>query len=174
MNFFKEWLGQLGIKSEVDREDNKLTDVILRGQLRRLPVGLVRRARPRLDAELHDLRPARRVVRLVVLQPGVRQALRAAEHARWTTPRGQADVKKMQQMLFEDSPYLVTVYTGIGEAVRSDRFACLQPQPDPGGIWLFQYGAHNYLSSARRTRRRRLRRRDQRRPRRPPAARTRA
>ena len=30
------------------------------------------------------------------------------------------------------------------EAVRSDRFACFQPQPDPGGVWLVQYGAHNY------------------------------
>jgi peptide/nickel transport system substrate-binding protein len=28
--------------------------------------------------------------------------------------------------------------------VRSDRFACFQPQPDPGGVWLVQYGAHNY------------------------------
>jgi peptide/nickel transport system substrate-binding protein len=53
----------------------------------------------------------------------------------------------MQQILFEDSPYLVTAYSSIGEAVRSDRFACFQPQPDPGGIWLVQYGVHNYLSA---------------------------
>ena len=30
--------------------------------------------------------------------------------------------------------------------MRSDRFACFQPQPDPGGVWLVQYGAHNYSS----------------------------
>ena len=53
-------------------------------------------------------------------------------------------VKRMQQMLYEDSPYIVTAYTTTGEAVRSDRFACFQPQPDPGGVWLVQYGAHNY------------------------------
>ncbi len=53
-------------------------------------------------------------------------------------------VKKMQQMLYQDSPYIVTVYTTTGEAVRTDRFACFQPQPDPGGVWLVQYGAHNY------------------------------
>ena len=47
-------------------------------------------------------------------------------------------------MLYDDSPYLVTAYTTTGEAVRSDRFACFQPQPDPGGVWLVQYGAHNY------------------------------
>ena len=52
----------------------------------------------------------------------------------------------MQEILYEDSPYLVTAYTTIGEAFRSDRFACFQPQPDPGGILLFQYGVHNYLN----------------------------
>ena len=31
-----------------------------------------------------------------------------------------------------------------GEAVRTDKWACFQPQPDPGGVWLFQYGGHNY------------------------------
>jgi peptide/nickel transport system substrate-binding protein len=56
-------------------------------------------------------------------------------------------VKRMQQQLFEDAPYLVTAYTTTGEAVRSDRFACFQPQPDPGGVWLIQYGAHNYVSA---------------------------
>ena len=40
----------------------------------------------------------------------------------------------------------MTAYTSIGEAYRSDRWACLQPQPDPGGILLIQYGIHNYLS----------------------------
>jgi peptide/nickel transport system substrate-binding protein len=40
----------------------------------------------------------------------------------------------------------VTAYSSIGEAFRSDRFACFQPQPDPGGIWLVQYGAQNYLN----------------------------
>ena len=55
-------------------------------------------------------------------------------------------VKQMQQILYEDSPYLVTAYSTIGEAFRSDRFACFQPQPDPGGIWLVQYGVHNYLN----------------------------
>ena len=49
-------------------------------------------------------------------------------------------VKQMQQMLYEDAPYLVTAYDAIGEAFRSDRFACLRPQPDPGGICLIQYG----------------------------------
>ena len=45
-----------------------------------------------------------------------------------------AEIKKMQEILYRDSPYLVTAYSSIGEAVRSDRFACLVPQPNPGGI----------------------------------------
>jgi len=67
-------------------------------------------------------------------------------------PNGELDdatraetVKQMQKMLYADAPYLVTAYNTLGEAFRSDRFACLQPQPDPGGIWLLQYGAKNYL-----------------------------
>ena len=49
-----------------------------------------------------------------------------------------------QQILFEESPYLVVAYTTAGQAFRSDRFACFQPQPDPGGILLVQYGGRNY------------------------------
>ena len=52
----------------------------------------------------------------------------------------------MQEILYRDAPYLVTAYSSIGEAFRSDRFACFQPQPDPGGIWLIQYGVQNYLN----------------------------
>jgi peptide/nickel transport system substrate-binding protein len=55
-------------------------------------------------------------------------------------------IKRMQQILFHDAPYLVTAYTTTGQAVRTDRFACFQPQPDPGGTLLVQYGGHNYFS----------------------------
>src|ERR1044071_849054 len=50
----------------------------------------------------------------------------------------------MQEIVFRDSPYLVTAYTTTGQALRTDRFACFQPQPDPGGVLLVQYGAFNY------------------------------
>jgi peptide/nickel transport system substrate-binding protein len=73
-------------------------------------------------------------------------ALYRAQNAEMDDAARARDVKKMQQILYQDAPYLVTAYNTIGEAVRSDRFACLEPQPDPGGIWLFQYGAHNYLN----------------------------
>ncbi len=54
-------------------------------------------------------------------------------------------IKQMQEILYRDSPYLVTAYSSIGEAVRSDKFACLVTQPNPGGIWLEQYGVYNYV-----------------------------
>ena len=38
----------------------------------------------------------------------------------------------------------LSAYSAIGEAVRSDRFACFRQQPDPGGVWLQQYGSYNY------------------------------
>ena len=50
----------------------------------------------------------------------------------------------MQEQLYEEAPYIVTAYTAVGEAVRNDKFACFQPQPDPGGVWLVQYGGRNY------------------------------
>ena len=118
-----------------------------RRQLRRLPVGLVRRARPGLDAQLHDLRPARRLVGLVVLQRGVRRALPAQQHveidqakreSRWSSRCSRSSTRTRRTSC--------TAYTTIGEAVRSDRFACFQPQPDPGGVWLVQYGVHNYTT----------------------------
>ena len=64
----------------------------------------------------------------------------------------------MQEIIFRDSPYLVTAYTKYGQAVRTDRFACFQPQPDPGGVLLVQYGAFNYTLAPPGRRGRRLRR----------------
>jgi peptide/nickel transport system substrate-binding protein len=55
-------------------------------------------------------------------------------------------VKRMQQILYRDVPYIVTAYSKIGEAWRSDRFTGFEPQPDPGGVYLLQYGVHNYLN----------------------------
>ena len=67
------------------------------------------------------------------------------QHTQTDETARAAEIKKMQEILYRDSPYLVTAYSSIGEAVRSDRFACLVPQPNPGGIWLEQYGVYNYI-----------------------------
>ncbi len=53
-------------------------------------------------------------------------------------------VKQMQQMLYDDAPYLITYYYDNPEAYRSDRFTGFVPQPDPKGSLLFQYGTWSY------------------------------
>ena len=58
----------------------------------------------------------------------------------------EEQVQQMQEILYYDAPYLVTAYSTVGEAWRSDRFACLRQQPDPGGVYLIQYGVYNYVN----------------------------
>ena len=53
-------------------------------------------------------------------------------------------VKQMQQMLYDDAPYVVTYYYANLEAYRSDRFTNFKPQPEPKGSLLFQYGTWSY------------------------------
>jgi peptide/nickel transport system substrate-binding protein len=55
-------------------------------------------------------------------------------------------VKEMQRILYEQAPYVVTFYYDNLEAYRSDRFTGFQPQPEPDGSLLFQYGTHSYRS----------------------------
>ncbi len=60
------------------------------------------------------------------------------EAQRWET------VKQMQQMLYDDAPYIITYYYDNPEAYRSDRFTGFVPQPEQNGSLLFQYGTWSY------------------------------
>src|SRR4051812_29430162 len=71
--------------------------------------------------------------------------LYAEQHVQTDPAKRVATVKEMQQILYAQSPYLVTAYDATSEAVRSDHFACFVPQPNPGGVWLEQYGVYNYI-----------------------------
>jgi peptide/nickel transport system substrate-binding protein len=146
MNYFKEWLNELGIKSEVvTYESSKLTDVILQGTFDVFQWGWY--VEPDPDSILSYMTCDQRGGWSDSWYCNKEyDALYDQQHTETDQAKREDEVKKMQQILFEDSPYLVTEYSSIGEAFRSDRFACFQPQPDPGGILLFQYGAHNYLS----------------------------
>ena len=53
-------------------------------------------------------------------------------------------VKQMQQMLYDDAPYIITYYYDNPEAYRSDRFTGFVNQPSPKGAMLFQYGTWSY------------------------------
>jgi peptide/nickel transport system substrate-binding protein len=146
MEFFQEWLADIDIDSEVETyESSKLTDVILEGNFDTFEWGWY--VEPDPDSMLSYLTCG---------QLGnwsdswycneEYDALYDQQHVEQDDAARQEQVKQMQEILYRDAPYLVTAYSSIGEAFRSDRWACFQPQPDPGGIWLIQYGVQNYLN----------------------------
>jgi peptide/nickel transport system substrate-binding protein len=144
MEFFQEWLGEIGIEAEVSTMDsNQLTDVILEGNFDAFHWGWF--VEPDPDSILS--------VFLCEARGGSSDswycneeydALYASQNAEVDDEKRIETIKQMQEMIFRDSPYLVTAYTKYGQALRTDRFACFQPQPDPGGVLLVQYGAFNY------------------------------
>ncbi|HET6938672.1 MAG TPA: ABC transporter substrate-binding protein [Nocardioides sp.] len=144
MDLFQGWLGELGIDSEVTAMDGPaLGDRILEGTYDVFQWDWY--VEPDPDGILADFTCDQR--------GGLNDSnyCDADYDAMYQAQNGEMDkdkraeiVHQMQQQLYEDAPYLVTAETGIGEAVRNDRFACFQPQPDPGGVWLVQYGVRNY------------------------------
>ena len=144
MEFFAEWLGEIGIDAEVSvMESNQLTDVILEGNFDAFHWGWF--VEPDPDSVLS--------IFLCSARGGSSDSwycneeydeLYRSQNSEVDDDKRIETVKQMQEIIFRDSPYLVTAYTGYGQAVRTDRFACFQPQPDPGGVLLVQYGAFNY------------------------------
>ncbi len=146
MDYFSEWLAELGIDSEIRAvESNKLTNIILDGEFDAFEWGWY--VEPDPDSMLSYMTCDQRGnwSDSWYCSQGY-DSLYAAQNAETDDAKRAEQVKQMQQILYNDAPYLVTAYNSIGEAFRSDRWACFQPQPDPGGIWLFQYGISNYLS----------------------------
>jgi peptide/nickel transport system substrate-binding protein len=146
MNYFKEWLGDLGIDAKVETyESSKLTDVILQGDFDTFEWGWY--VEPDPDSMLSYLTCDQRGdwSDSWYCNPQY-DALYDKQHTEMDQTAREDEVKQMQQILYQDAPYLVTVYSSIGEAFRSDRFACFEPQPDPGGVWIIQYGVQNYLN----------------------------
>ena len=144
MEFFQEWLGEIGIESEVSvMESNQLTDVILEGEFDAFHWGWYVEPDPDsiLDVFTCDQRGSYSDSWYCNEEY---DALDAAQNAEVDDAKRIEMIKQMQEIIFRDSPYLVTAYTKDGQAVRTDRFACFQPQPDPGGVLLVQYGAFNY------------------------------
>ena len=144
MDYFKEWLGDLGIKAQVRAYDTgQLGGIILKGDFDTFEWDWF--VEPNPDGVLN------------VMTCGARGGLSDSWfcnkqydqlYQQQNTDMNQtsrvAKIKQMQQILYNEAPYQVLGYPKVGEAFRSDRFACFQPQPDPGGVWLQQYGGHNY------------------------------
>ena len=146
MDYFKEWLAELDIDAEVQAfESSKLTDVILEGEFDAFEWGWY--VEPDPDSMLSYMTCGQRGNWSDSWYCNDEyDALYEQQHVEMDDATRQDQVKQMQELLYRDAPYLVTAYSAIGEAFRSDRFACFQPQPDPGGILLVQYGAQNYLN----------------------------
>jgi len=144
MEFFKEWLGEIGIEAEVSvLESNQLSDVVLQGDFDAFHWGWY--VEPDPDGVLSYFTcDARGGLSDSWYCNEEYDELYAQQNAEVDDAERVETVKQMQEIIFRDSPYLVTAYTTTGQAVRTDRFACFQPQPDPGGILLVQYGAFNY------------------------------
>ena len=146
MTYFKEWLGDLGIDAKVETyESSKLTEVILEGTFDMFQWGWY--VEPDPNSMLDYMTCAQRGNWSDSWYCSDTYD-KLYEEQRVTIDRTKRIelVKQMQEQLYLDAPYLVTAYSSIGEAWRSDRFACMRPQPDPGGIMLVQYGVYNYLN----------------------------
>ena len=146
MQYFQEWLADLHIDAKVETyESSKLTDVILEGDFDTFEWGWY--VEPDPDSILSYLTCGQRGNWSDSWYCNQEyDDLYQQQHVEMDDQARAEIVKHMQEILYRDAPYLVTAYSSIGEAFRSDRFACFQPQPDPGGIWLIQYGAQNYLN----------------------------
>ncbi len=145
MDYFKQWLSDLGIKSEVSTySSSQLTDEIYQGNFDAFQWGWY--VEPDPDSMLSYMTCGQRNGSSDSWYCNKEyDKLYDEQHTQLDDAARADQIKKMQEILYRDSPYLVTAYSSISEAVRSDRFVCLVPQPNPGGIWLEQYGVYNYV-----------------------------
>ncbi len=145
MEFFAEWLSELGIESELRSvESNNLTKIILDGEFDAFEWGWY------VEPD-----PTSMLSYMTCDQRGgwsdswyceeEYDTLFEQQQTELDQAAREGQVQQMQEMLYYDAPYLVTAYSSVGEAWRTDRFACMRPQPDPGGVYLIQYGVHNYV-----------------------------
>ena len=145
IQFFSEWLADIGIESKVQAvESSKLTNLILEGEFDAFEWGWY--VEPDPDSMLSYMTCGQRGNWSDSWYCNEEyDALFEQQRVEQDDAARQEQVKEMQEILYYDAPYLVTAYSTIGEAWRSDRFACLRPQPDPGGVYLIQYGVYNYV-----------------------------
>jgi peptide/nickel transport system substrate-binding protein len=68
----------------------------------------------------------------------------AAQTKETNQPKRAEIVKQMQELLYEDVPYIVTYYANNHEAYRSDRFTNFVPQPAKDGTLIYQWGSWSY------------------------------
>jgi len=146
MEYFSEWLADVGIEGKVESiEGSKLTNVILEGEFDAFEWGWY--VEPDPDSMLSYMTCGQRGNWSDSWYCNEEyDALYEEQHSATDEAARSDAVKRMQEIVYLDAPYLVTMYSSIGEAWRSDRFEGFVSQPNPGGIMLLQYGAANYLN----------------------------
>jgi peptide/nickel transport system substrate-binding protein len=146
MQFLTEWLKAVHVNNEVvGATSNKLTNIILDGNFDIFQWGWY--VEPDPDSVLSYFTCAQRGGWSDSWYcNSTYDQLYQDQHSETDLAKREQDVLQMQQMLYDDAPYLVTAFYAIGEAWRSDRFTGFVPQPNPGGVLLLQYGHANYLN----------------------------
>lgn len=145
MDYFQEWLGDIGIDAKVSvMSGDKLTDIILDGDFDMFQWGWL------LDPD-----PDSMLSYMTCAQRGnwsdswfcnkQYDALYTAQHTELNPAKRAVMLDKMQRLLYLQAPYLVTTYGATGEAYRSDRFTGFTGQPSSKGVYLIQFGPYNYL-----------------------------
>jgi peptide/nickel transport system substrate-binding protein len=145
LQYFQEWLGEIGVDAEVQSmESSRLTNVILDGEFDVFEWGWY------VDPDPGSM--------LSYLTCDQREAwsdtwycneeydeLYEQQQAALDEDERAEMIDRMQEIVFLDAPYLVTVYNTEGEAWRSDRWEGFVPIPDPGGMNTFTLDVHNYI-----------------------------
>ena len=146
MQYFKEWLGELGIDAKVESvESSKLTDMILKGDFDIFEWGWY--VEPDPDSMLSYLTCDQRGGWSDSWYCNDEYDKLYKEQQTTIDDAARAEtVKRMQEIAYMDAPYIVTMYSTIGEAWRNDRFEGFVPQPNPGGVMILQYGVRNYIN----------------------------
>ena len=151
--YFKSYMAAIGIQADIKPVDeNALFEIIGRGEFDMFEWGWV--VEPDPDYQLSTFTCGKRSYEdggevyadlsdSFFCDPEY-DALYAAQ-AEETDQAARAElVKRMQQIIYDAVPYVVTYYYDNLEAYRSDRFTGFVGQPEGSGSLLFQYGTYSY------------------------------
>ena len=151
--YIQDWMNQIGIKTKVQFvTDDKLTDIIAHGNYEMFTWGWGVEPDPgfQLSTFTCDQRDSGTAKDPVAgwsdsfyCNPAYDALYQ--QQSNEIDPAKRAElVKQMQQMVYDDAPYIVTYYVDSLEAYRSDKWTGVQRQPTDGGNVFFQYGTYSY------------------------------
>jgi peptide/nickel transport system substrate-binding protein len=155
--FIQGWLKEIGIDTQVQAlSDNKLTDVIDAGNYDLFHWGWFPDPDPDyiLGVMTCDQRPPNGTDYgnndSYHCDPAYDQLYQQQASTVDTAARTQI-VQQMEQMVYDDSPYVVLWYDNNLTAYRSDRFTGFLPQPEPDGDLLVDSFSNDSILSVRST-----------------------